>query len=183
MTGKITVITGPMYSGKTTELLSFVEIYNIGKKKTLVFKPAVDNRYGHDIVSTHTGFSVKAEIIARASEIMKKITPEFDAIFIDEVQFLDTELVEIAKKLAFQGIDVYCAGLDMSYLEKPFETTARLLAIADVVIKKKAVCEKCGEHRATYSYKIVPDGGEIDVGGKDKYIAICRDCLKQLKST
>ncbi|MBO8160536.1 MAG: thymidine kinase [Thermosipho sp. (in: Bacteria)] len=181
MVGKITVITGPMYSGKTTELLSFVEIYNIGRKKTIVFKPSIDNRYGIDTVSTHTGFQVKAHRITKASEILDYITEDIDAVFVDEIQFLDVQLVEIAKELVFKGIDVYCAGLDISYLENPFETTSKLLAIADEVIKKRAVCEKCGEHRATYSYKIVPDGGEIDVGGKDKYIAVCRECLKKLK--
>ncbi|MBO8139887.1 MAG: thymidine kinase [Thermosipho sp. (in: Bacteria)] len=183
MVGKVTVITGPMYSGKTTELLSFVEIYNIGKKKTIVFKPSIDNRYGIDTVSTHTGFQVKAFRISSSKEILDYITDDIDAVFVDEVQFLDVNLVDIVKKLVFDGIDVYCAGLDISYLENPFETTSKLLAIADEVIKKKAVCEKCGEHRATYSYKTVPDGGEIDVGGKDKYIAICRECLRKLKKT
>ncbi|ANQ54129.1 thymidine kinase [Thermosipho sp. 1063] len=182
MPGKITVITGPMYSGKTTELLSFVEIYNIGRKKTKVFKPAIDNRYGEDIVSTHTGFKVKAFKVDKSKEIYEYIDETVSAIFIDEVQFFDIELIDLVKDLVFKGIDVYCAGLDISYLENPFEVTAKLLAIADEVIKKKAVCEKCGEHRATYSYKIVPDGGEIDIGGKEKYIAICRKCLHKLKN-
>lgn len=183
MVGKITVITGPMYSGKTTELLSFVEIYNIGRKKTVIFKPSIDNRYGVDVVSTHTGFKVRAHRISSSKEILNYISEDIDAVFIDEIQFFDVGLVEIVKKLVFSGIDVYCAGLDISYLENPFETTSKLLAIADEVIKKKAVCEKCGEHRATYSYKIVPDGGEIDVGGKEKYIAVCRECLKELKNS
>ncbi|SHH17968.1 thymidine kinase [Thermosipho atlanticus] len=182
MVGKITVITGPMYSGKTTELLSFVEIYNIGKKKTIVFKPSLDDRYGIDTVATHTGFQVKAHRISKSDEIFDYINEDVDAVFIDEVQFLDVQLIDIVKKLVFKGIDVFCAGLDISYLENPFETTAKLLAIADEVIKKKAVCEKCGEHRATYSYKIVPNGGEIDIGGKDKYIAVCRECLRELKN-
>ncbi|ABR31060.1 thymidine kinase [Thermosipho melanesiensis] len=181
MVGKITVITGPMYSGKTTELLSFVEIYNIGRKKTIVFKPSIDNRYGEDIVSTHTGFKVSAIRISKSREILDYIRDSIDAVFVDEIQFFDLELVDVVKELVFKGIDVYCAGLDISYLENPFETTAKLLAMADEVIKKKAVCEKCGEHRATYSYKIIPNGGEIDVGGKEKYIALCRKCLSEIK--
>ncbi|WP_126992399.1 thymidine kinase [Thermosipho globiformans] len=181
MVGKLTVITGPMYSGKTTELLSFVEIYNIGKKKTIVFKPSIDNRYGEDIVSTHTGFKVKAHKISKSIEILNHISNNIDAVFIDEVQFFDEELINVVRNLIFKGIDVYCAGLDISYLEKPFKTTANLLAMADEVIKKKAVCEKCGEHRATYSFKITQDNKEIDIGGKEKYIALCRECLKKIK--
>jgi thymidine kinase len=177
--GKLTVITGPMYSGKTTELLNFAEIYEIGKKKTLIFKPAIDTRYSAEDVVTHKFHKMPARVVKDSTELFEyynSLIKKPDAVFVDEVHFFDVELVDIAKKITLDGVDVYCAGLDMSYLWEPFETTAKLMALADDIIKKKAVCEVCGEYKATLSYKLKSNGGVFDVGGKDKYIAVCKDC-------
>lgn len=180
MSGKLTVITGPMYSGKTTELLSYIEIYKLGKKKIKVFKPELDTRYGKSVISTHAGDGVDAKPINKAEEIEKEIENDTQAVFVDEIQFLEENLVNVVRKLIDKGIDVFCAGLDLSYKQNPFLTTAKLMAIADTVIKKKAVCHVCGEYNATLSYKIAGEDSEIDVGGMEKYIAVCRDCYNKL---
>ncbi|MGC9771590.1 thymidine kinase [Fervidobacterium islandicum] len=180
--GKLTVITGPMYSGKTTELLNFAEIYEIGRKKTLIFKPAIDTRYSADDVVTHKFHKMPARVVKDTKQLFEyyqTLKEKPDAVFIDEVHFFDAELAVIVKKIALDGVDVYCAGLDMSYLWEPFETTAKLMALADEVIKKKAVCEVCGEYKATLSYKLKSNGGVFDVGGKDKYIAVCKECYER----
>lgn len=171
-----------MYSGKTTELLNFAEIYEIGRKKTLIFKPAIDTRYSADDVVTHKFHKMPARVVKDTKELFEyyqTLKDKPDAVFIDEVHFFDAELAVIVKKIALDGVDVYCAGLDMSYLWEPFETTAKLMALADEVIKKKAVCEVCGEYKATLSYKLKSNGGVFDVGGKDKYIAVCKECYER----
>ncbi|ACR80151.1 MULTISPECIES: thymidine kinase [Kosmotoga] len=187
MIGKLTLIVGPMYSGKTSELLSLVEIYSLGKKKYLVFKPEIDTRYSVDHVVSHTGQKVPAITIPSASKLLEKfddINEKLDAIFIDEVHFFDIDIIDVIKKIILKGVDVFCVGLDMSYKHRPFQTTASLMAIADEVIKKKAVCHVCGEYKAVVSHKTVNNSGsEIDVGGMEKYIAVCRECYLKLNGS
>lgn len=181
MVGRLTVITGPMYSGKTTELLSFVEIYQIGRKKVAVFKPSLDSRYHSSRVVSHSGNGVEAIVVSSPQEILEHVEEGTKGVFIDEVQFFPKELVDVVKRLINDGIDVFCAGLDLSHKQNPFETTAYLLSLADNVIKKKAVCHRCGEYNATLTLKISGGEEEIDVGGQEKYIAVCRDCYNILR--
>ena len=183
--GKLTVIVGPMYSGKTTELLNYAEIYELGRKKILILKPQIDTRYSKDDVVTHKFFKMPARAIKDVQEMeeyYKSLNEKPDAIFIDEVHFFDSSLTKLVKEITKDGVDVYCAGLDMNYLWDPFETTAMLMAVADEVIKKRAVCEVCGEYKGTLSYKKKSNGGIFDVGGKEKYIAVCKECYEELKS-
>ncbi|ABV34047.1 MULTISPECIES: thymidine kinase [Pseudothermotoga] len=182
MAGKLTLIVGPMYSGKTTELLSYVEIYRLGRKKTIVFKPSLDNRYGVDCVKTHAGVEVEAIAVEKSADAMKYIKQPVDAVFVDEVQFFDKDLVKIVRQLLDQDVDIFCAGLDMTFKQNPFETTMLLMSLANEIIKKKAVCHICGEYNATLTYKFVQDDSEIDIGGKEKYIAVCRDCYNKVAS-
>ena len=179
--GKLVVIVGPMYSGKTSELIQFVEIYSLGKKKFKAFKPVIDDRYDDTHIVSHTNTKVKAFPITNPKEIISKVNNEESAVFIDEIQFFSEDLAEVIQELIFRGIDVYCSGLDLTYKNNPFKTTALVMAYADEVIKKKAVCHECGEYAGTISYKTVENGGEIDVGGFDKYIAVCRSCYSKLK--
>ncbi len=181
LSGNLTLIVGPMYSGKTTELLSFVEIYKLGKKKIKVFKPSMDIRYGVEKVRAHSGIEEDAIPLEDPEEILNIIDGDEKAIFIDEVQFLSVKVYDVAKKLVDEGIDVFCAGLDMTYKQNPFDTTSKLLSLANVVIKKRAVCFICGEHNATLSFKISGGESEIDIGGKEKYIAVCRDCYNKIQ--
>ncbi|MCD6450612.1 MAG: thymidine kinase [Thermotogaceae bacterium] len=180
MAGKLTVITGPMYSGKTTELLSFVEIYTLGRKNIKMFKPIIDTRYSMEKIKAHSGIEVDAIAINDPNSIFDHIDDSTKAVFIDESQFFNENLFFVVKELIDKGIDVFCAGLDLSFKQNPFPTTMKLLALADSVIKKKAVCSICGEHNATLTFKTSGGESEIDVGGKEKYIAVCRDCFNKL---
>lgn len=179
--GRLVVIVGPMYSGKTSELLSYVEIYDLGKKKFKAFKPLIDNRYEDTYIVSHNKTKIKAIPISKPEEIMKNIDGDEKAIFLDEIQFMNEDLKEIVINLRNRGVDIYCSGLDLTFKNNIFPTTSVLMSYADEVIKKKAVCHECGEYTATISYKIVEDEkGEIDVGGFEKYIAVCRDCYIKL---
>lgn len=183
--GKLTLIVGPMYSGKTTELLNFAEIYEIGRKNILLFKPLIDERYSKEHIVTHKLFKVVATPVASGEEILKhyqNFGKRVDAVFVDEVHFFEPSICKVLKEITERGTDVYCAGLDTNYLWQPFETTALLLALADDVIKKKAVCELCGEYKATLSFKKESNGNIFDVGGKEKYIAVCKDCYNKVRN-
>ncbi len=181
ITGQITVIAGPMYSGKTTELLTYVEIYRLGNKPYIIFKPIIDDRYGAEEIRSHSGMVEKAIPIQTAQKCLEHLGEE-KAVFFDEVQFFDEGLADIAKALRKRGKDIICAGLDMSFKENPFLTSVKLMGIADKVIKKKAVCHECGEYNGIISYKLVGNESEIDVGGMEKYVAVCMDCYEKLKS-
>ncbi len=179
-TGQITVIVGPMYSGKTTELLTYVEIYKLGNKPYKIFKPVIDNRYGEKEIRSHSGMCEKA-IPLNHSRMAFEYLKDEKAVFFDEVQFFDEELSDVAKELRKMGKDIICAGLDMSFKENPFMTTVKLMGLADKVIKKKAVCHECGEYKGIISYKLSGNESEIDVGGMEKYVAVCMDCYEKLK--
>ncbi|AKI97122.1 thymidine kinase [Kosmotoga pacifica] len=184
MTGKLTVIVGPMYSGKTSELLSLIEIYTLGKKNYLVFKPAIDVRYSEEHIVSHTGLKAPAIRVSDSIElfeIFKEKQGSLDAVFIDEIHFFEADIIQVIEKIIYSGVNVFCVGLDMSYKHRPFITTAQIMGIADEVIKKKAVCHICGEYKAVVSYRKVEEtDSEIDVGGMEKYIAVCRDCYSKL---
>jgi len=180
---QLTVIVGPMYSGKTSELISYVEIYTLGRKKIKVFKPALDNRYEKTYIVSHTNAKVEAISVQNPEEIRTNISGDEKAVFIDEIQFFKPSLREAVLYLNARGINVFCCGLDLNFKNHPFETTMLLMAHADVIIKKKAVCHECGEYEGTISYKTTSDEREIDVGGFDKYIATCRKCYYILNKT
>lgn len=179
---ELVVIVGPMYSGKTSELISYVEIYSLGRKKFKAFKPLIDDRYDKSFIVSHTNTKVEAVNIKSPEEITDYIDGDEKAVFIDEIQFFDESLKNIVNKLLKMDINVYCSGLDLSFKNNTFKTTTEIMGYADRVIKKKAVCHECGEYNATISYK-KPDeeNSEIDVGGFEKYIAVCRDCYEELK--
>ncbi|HAY98652.1 MAG TPA: thymidine kinase [Mesotoga sp.] len=187
MSGKLTVVAGPMYSGKTSTLLSMIEIYTLGRKRIKVFKPIIDNRYSSNHVVSHSGQMAEAINVEDSSKIREIVSLEkekLDAIFIDETNFFDQSLLEVVEEIVFSGIDVFCVGLDLSFKHRPFTVTASLMAAADEVVKKKAVCHRCGEYNATVTHRISGSiNSEIDVGGMEKYIAVCRDCYRELNSS
>lgn len=179
--GKLTVIVGPMFSGKTSELISFVEIYALGRKKHQVFKPALDNRYDATRIVSHTQAKVDACAVKTPEEILSLLHGDERAVFIDEIQFLGLSLCETVLTLLDRGVNVYCSGLDLDFRNQPFPTTMALMAHADEVLKKRAVCHECGEYAGIISHKLVQDQQVIDVGGEEKYIAACRSCYRELR--
>lgn len=179
--GYIEVVIGPMYSGKSEELIRRLKRAKIAKQKVLVFKPKIDDRYSKEDVVSHSGESIDAYPIKTAKEIYDYIDNTVQVVGIDEVQFFEDEIVDIAVDLANKGIRVIAAGLDMDFKGEPFGPTPRLLAMAEFVDKIQAVCSVCGQP-ATRSQRLI--NGEpakyndpiIQVGAVESYEARCRKC-------
>jgi len=164
-----------MFSGKTEELIRRLKRAQIANLKVEIFKPAFDVRYdeinivSHDeniIPSTPVDNSQKLLILAQGVEV----------IGIDEAQFFDAELPNVCDQLAYQGIRVIVAGLDMDFTAKPFGTMPQLLAKADYITKLHAICVKCG-NIANFSYRKIPNEDQLMLGEKDVYEPRCRHCF------
>jgi thymidine kinase len=172
--GKLTAVAGPMFAGKSTELLKRVLWARNGLgKAVLVLKPAFDDRYGTDVVRSHDGLVAEAMPVSSPPDVPEGVS----AVFIDEVQFLsrpafDGELHEFVASLLHRGIDVVCTGLDLDWRGRPFPVTAALLAMADEVVKTTAHCTVCGRD-ASKSFRTEPDGERIRLGAGDAYQARC----------
>ena len=184
--GVVEVICGPMFAGKTEELIRRVTRMEYAKKNFVVFKPLIDNRYSNDEVVSHSKYKKKAINICGSAEIYNHITPETQAVVIDEVQFFDKGIVEVAQNLAKDGLRVICAGLDLDFKGKPFGVIPELLAIAERITKLTAICVCCGEN-ATRTQRIIngreayEDDPVVLVGANESYEARCRKCHKVLK--
>ena len=172
--------TGPMFSGKSDELLKeYDKKYH--KSKILLFKPKIDNRYSDDEVVSHQKRAYKCISISSAHEIYSYLTESLDCVCIDEVQFFDDEIIDIAEYLANKGIRVIVAGLDTDFRGEPFKITANLLARSEDVTKLTAICVKCGKE-ATRTQRLV--NGEpasindpiVLVGASESYEPRCRKC-------
>lgn len=183
--GYIEVICGPMFAGKTEELIRRITRMEYAKRKYIVFKPRIDNRYSETEISSHNLRKIKAINIDNALDIYKYIDDSYQSVVIDEVQFFDEKMVEVVEDLASRGLRVICAGLDMDFKGKPFGIMPTLLAIAEKVTKLTAICVCCGED-ATRTQRLI-DGKEayddspiVLVGAKESYEARCRKCHKVL---
>ena len=174
-TGHIEIICGPMFSGKTEELIRRLKRAIIAKQEIRVFKPAIDTRYNSDNVVSHSSQSLSAIAIKNSEDILKYINEDIKVVGIDEIQFFDTKLVSICNSLANKGIRIICSGLDMDYKGIPFENTKELLAIAEMITKNTAICVKCGDN-ATRTQKLTQSHQRIEVGANDVYEARCRKC-------
>ncbi len=178
--GWIEVITGCMFAGKTEELIRRINVLQFAKKKIVVFKPKIDNRYSIDKVVSHCGTSVESYAISSSSEIMA-LVKDADVIAIDEVQFFDEGIVDICNYYADHGKRVMCAGLDMDFRGEPFGVMPKLVTHAEFVTKLTAVCTKCGAP-ATRTQRLVDgkparyDDPIILVGASESYEAVCRHC-------
>jgi len=179
--GWIEVITGPMFAGKTEEMIRRVRRLEYAKKNIVVFKPEIDNRYGESEIVSHNKSKTKSINIARAEDMFKHVTKETDVIAIDEVQFLDGKTPEIIEHFADQGKRVIVGGLDTDFRAEPFSFMPTLLSIAEYVTKLSAVCVKCGSP-ATRTQRIV-DGKParymdpiVLIGASESYEARCRKC-------
>lgn len=179
--GYIEVVIGPMYSGKSEELIRRLKRAKIAKQNVVVFKPIIDDRYSKEDVVSHSGYTINAIPIKDSSEIEKYINEDTQVVGIDEVQFFDNEVVDMAIKLADKGIRVIAAGLDMDFKGEPFGPTPRLLAVAEFVDKIQAICSVCGQP-ATRSQRLINgkpakyDEPIIQVGAVESYEARCRKC-------
>jgi thymidine kinase len=171
--GHIEVIVGPMFSGKTEELIRRVRRAQIARVKVQIFKPTIDNRYSQDSVVSHSSQSLQAQCVDKAIEILPKLYDSTRVVAIDEVQFFDQEIITVIAKLARRGYRVILAGLDLDYKGQPFGPIPTLLAMADEVSKVAAICTICGSS-ATKTQRIVESLGQVLVGEANMYEARCR---------
>ncbi len=179
--GWIEVVTGPMFAGKSEELIRRIHRLEYAHKNVVVFKPQIDNRYSKDDVVSHLQNKVKAIPIAHPSQILQYVEPKTDAVVVDEVQFFDRSIVDVLETLANRGVRVIVGGLDMDFRGEAFMVTAELLAKADFVTKLTAICVKCGEP-ATMTQRMVNgepatyDDPIVLVGASESYEPRCRHC-------
>jgi len=171
--GKIEVVTGCMFSGKTEELVRRLKRAMIAKQDTVAFKPVVDDRYSDEDIVSHGGVTLTAKRISDAGQILE-LVKDAQVVGIDEVQFFGEDLLEAVHRLARDGKRVICAGLDMDYRGIPFGIMPQLLAICDEPTKFQAVCTTCGR-RAVRTQRIADSDEQVLVGGKSVYEARCRD--------
>ena len=163
-----------MFSGKTEELIRRLKRVKIANLKLEIFKPAIDVRFDDvNIVSHDTNFI--QSIPVESSQTILLLAHDVDVVGIDEAQFFDAEIGNVCEQLAFRGIRVIIAGLDMDYTGKPFGQMPNLLAMADYITKLHAICVKCG-NIANISYRKVAGDSQLMLGEKDKYEPRCRIC-------
>ncbi len=174
--GWIEVVVGPMYSGKTEELIRRLRRAQIARQRVEIFKPVIDDRYAHDAIVSHSELRIPSRSVRSAKEILRH-AHEAQVIGIDEGQFLGPELVPVVEALARTGKRVIVAGLDQDYRAKPFEPMPQLLAIAEYITKTLAICVVCGAP-ANRTYRKVRRAGRVVVGGSDLYEARCRRCFE-----
>ncbi|MEE4273848.1 MAG: thymidine kinase [Thermoanaerobaculales bacterium] len=173
--GRIEVVAGPMFSGKSEELIRLLRRSAIARQRLQVFKPALDNRYSEDDVVSHSRWRVPCEVVDNAGEILKRLDPRTEVVGIDEGQFFDEGLPKVCTHLANLGKRVIVAGLDMDYRGVPFGPMPELLAIAEEVHKIQAICTRCGAP-ASYTQRLTEDEARVVVGATDVYEARCRRC-------
>jgi len=174
-TGWIEVICGPMFSGKTEELIRRLKRAQIARQRVQIFKPALDDRYARGSIVSHSAQQLESTPVARADEILGLLHPETEVVGIDEVQFLRGNVVGVCETLADAGCRVVVAGLDQDYTGKPFEPMPVLLALAEFITKQLAICVVCG-NPAGRSQRIVAQGAQVLVGAAEAYEARCRSC-------
>lgn len=183
--GFLEVITGPMFAGKTTELIKRIERQAFAKRRVALFKPAIDTRYSAEEVVAHNGLRYDAFVVPTNGEGVRQIEEitlreGFEVIGVDEVQFFPIEIVDVLNRLADKGVYVIASGLNLDFKGDPFPVTKELLVRADNIIYLTAVCTVCGKP-ATRSQRLI-DGKPapknspvIQVGGRESYEARCRE--------
>src|SRR5262249_4187412 len=171
--GWIEVIVGPMFSGKSEELIRRLRRAEIARQRVQIFKPAIDERYAANEIISHSGLGISLDNITKAAEIMEKLSPRTEVVGIDEAQFLGDEVVDVCIKLANLGKRVIVAGLDTDYRGRPFEPMPRLLAIAEAITKLLAFAAPC-ETPAVHPQRLVKSEELIVVGAMGAYEARCR---------
>src|SRR6266853_4987407 len=175
--GWIEVICGPMFSGKSEELIRLLRRAMIARKRVEVFKPAIDDRYSDDEIVSHGDLRMKSLVVASAREIANGIHWRTEVVGIDEANFMGPELVEVAQRLADSGKQVIISGLDTDYLGRPFAPIPDLLAHAESITKTLAICVRCG-NPAKHTQRLRGSDDLIVVGAADMYEARCRRCFE-----
>jgi thymidine kinase len=175
--GWIEVIVGPMFSGKSEELIRRLRRAEIGRQRVQIFKPVIDQRYSKNGIVSHSGLEIPSELVSSGTDILEKVAPRTEVVGIDEAQFLGESIVADCARLAELGKRVIVAGLDTDFLGRPFEPMPRLLAVAEEITKLLAICMRCG-NPAVHTQRIVASEELIVVGAGGMYEARCRRCFE-----
>jgi thymidine kinase len=175
--GWIEAICGPMFSGKSEELMRRLRRAMIARKRVQVFKPLIDNRYSNDEIVSHTEMRMKSEPISKVSDIMSQLDWRTQVVGVDEANFLGQDLVEVVTQLADSGKQVIVAGLDTDYMGRPFPPMPDLLTLAESITKTLAICMRCG-NPAKHTQRLVESSDLIVVGAAGMYEARCRRCFE-----
>jgi thymidine kinase len=174
--GWIEVICGPMFSGKSEELIRRITRSKIARVPVQAFKPTLDTRYADAEVVSHSSMSVRAEPVPDSYSMLAKVEDATQVIGIDEGQFFDDRIIEVVERLARAGKQVIVAGLDLDYLGRPFDPIPELCARSEYVTKMLAVCHRCGAP-AAFTQRIITSDDLVVLGALDAYEARCRDCF------
>ena len=176
--GRIEVVCGSMFYGKTEELIRRMKRAKFAKQKVEIFKPSLDTRYSDVDVVSHDQHSIPSTPIDSSSTIAL-LSSDIDVVGIDEAQFLDDGVVDVCNDLANRGVRVIVAGLDMDFQGKPFGPMPALCAIADEVTKVHAICVKCGA-LAYISHRLVANDKRVLLGEQMEYEPLCRECYQRI---
>ncbi|MDR3763088.1 MAG: thymidine kinase [Acidobacteriota bacterium] len=175
--GWIEVVCGPMFSGKSEELIRRLRRAEIARQRVQVFKPCVDRRYSEDQIISHSDFKIASMGAKDAAEMETLIDPRTEVVGVDEAQFMGEGMVDLAVRLADMGKRVILAGLDTDYLGRPFHPMPELLAVADEIQKTLAICMQCG-NPAKHTQRLVQSNELVVVGAAGMYEARCRRCFE-----
>lgn len=175
--GWIEVICGPMFSGKSEELIRRLRRAEIARQRVQIFKPAIDQRYSDSHIVSHSELKIPSECVKDIHEFQARLDIRTEVIGIDEAQFLGMEVVDVVIRLADMGKRIIIAGLDTDYLGRPFHPMPELLAIADEITKDLAICMRCG-NPAKHTQRLVASEDLIVVGAAGMYEARCRRCFE-----
>jgi thymidine kinase len=175
--GWIEVICGPMFSGKSEELIRRLRRATIARKRVQVFKPAIDTRYSKDEIVSHGDLRMKSEVLDDPKDMLRRIDWRTEVVGVDEANFMGPDLIEIAGTLADSGKQVMIAGLDTDYMGRPFAPIPELLALAESITKTLAICVRCG-NPAKHTQRLVESDDLIVVGAGGMYEARCRRCFE-----
>ena len=175
--GRIEVIAGGMFSGKSEELVRRLRRALIARQQIQVFKPGSDDRHPPERLVTRDNRGLDAETVADSASLRASLRTDVEIVGIDEAQFFDEGLVDLVSELADRGIRVIVAGLDQDFLRRPFGPMPALLALAEFVDKMHAVCLRCGS-AAHYSQRIAGGDEQVLVGDLEAYEARCRECYE-----
>ncbi len=176
--GWIEVICGPMFSGKTEELIRRLTRANYARQTVQIFKPGIDDRYEAEAVVSHSQRSLPGVAVEDLQALKAALDPNVEVIGIDEVQFFDQEVVSFCEELADSGRRVIVAGLDQDYRGRPFGPMPRFLSVSEYITKLMAICVRCG-NPAHRSYRLAEDPQQVLVGTDEQYEARCRRCFAE----
>ena len=175
--GRIEVICGSMFSGKTEELIRRMKRAEIARQKVEIFKPSIDTRYAEQDVVSHEGKVIPSTPVDSSASILL-LSADTDVVGIDEAQFFDENLIDVCNELANRGTRVIVAGLDLDFKGIPFGPIPQLCAIADDVTKVHAICVHCGA-QAYISHRTIDEEKRVLLGEQTIYEPLCRSCYQK----